>query len=656
MKKTVFVLLACLGYLSTLGQEGGGFPYGSVTMSEIEMTRYDRDTAAAAVVLDEFGEAYITDRDNSARLIFVYHVRIKIFRKEALSRANIEVPLWIDKGYEEKIEQVRASSYSMENGLLTEHKLRSKDVFLEKLNDRVNVAKFAVPGVREGSVIEYTYTIESPFFYNFRSWTFQWDIPKVRSEYWALIPGNWRYNISLRGFLNLSRNDNTIVRDCYGRGPNTADCARYKWAMENVPAFIEEEYMTARSNFISAISFELSQVTFFDGRVDKVTKEWKDAELELQRHTEFGAQLRRGKDIIQNHPSLLSHADPVERAKAIYQFCQEWFQWNGKNGLLTDLGVKKAYETRQGNVPDINLSMIAAMREANLDVEPVILSTRNNGVPVDIYPVLSDFNYVVAKVNIEGKSFLADATDPLLPFGMLPHRCLNGKGRVLGKKESYWTDLAPADRAKQVSVLDLTLEETGKITGTIHTTYSGYDALAMRKHLFSFRSADDFIKDMNNNLHGARITEYELRDADDIYKPLKIILTVELNAFDEAAQDVFLFNPPIPRKWSSNPFKSNERLYPVDFGMGQEATTVFSLRLPEGVEVSNESTQAALSIPDGSGRYYFDLRNDGDRISVSSSIILGRGIYTATEYHYLKELFAAMIQKQNEVLVFRKKT
>jgi hypothetical protein len=55
-----------------------------------------------------------------------------------------------------------------------------------------------------------------------------------------------------------------------------------KVAMRNIPAFVEEDYMTARSNFLAAVHFELSEIVYFDGRTDKLTQEWKDAENELR--------------------------------------------------------------------------------------------------------------------------------------------------------------------------------------------------------------------------------------------------------------------------------------------------------------------------------------------------------------------------------------
>ena len=180
--------------------------------------------------------------------------------------------------------------------------------------------KFAIPNVRVGSVIEISYELESPFIFNFRNWEFQSDIPKIKSEYWATIPGNYLYNISLRGYLKLTKNENILIKDCFTPGGGgTADCSRYKWEIDNVPAFVEEDYMTEKSNFVSMINFELSEVDYIDGRKDRVTKEWKDADQELKSSDRFGVQLKRGKSIMDGHIDALlkNETDPLGKAQKI---------------------------------------------------------------------------------------------------------------------------------------------------------------------------------------------------------------------------------------------------------------------------------------------------------------------------------------------------
>jgi hypothetical protein len=140
--------------------------------------------------------------------------------------------------------------------------------------------------------------------------------------------------------------------------------------------------------------------------------------------------------------------DPLEKAKKIYSFIQSRVSWNEDFGFLTDAGVKKAYENKRGGVPEINLLLVGALQSAELEAEPVLLSTRAHGLPNDIHPVLSSFNYVIATVKIGEQSYLLDATDPMLVFGMLPERCINGKGRVMPLKDSYWIDLKPTHKHK----------------------------------------------------------------------------------------------------------------------------------------------------------------------------------------------------------------
>ena len=88
--------------------------------------------------------------------------------------------------------------------------------------------------------------------------------------------------------------------------------------MENIPAFKEEANMTAKSNFLAAVYFELSEVHHFDGRVDKITKEWKNTDIEVRTDPKGGGQLKKGKDVIGPiETQLKTISDPLEKAKQI---------------------------------------------------------------------------------------------------------------------------------------------------------------------------------------------------------------------------------------------------------------------------------------------------------------------------------------------------
>src|SRR5687768_8038631 len=157
MKKIYGILLLHFLLGSVYGQDNG-FPFGKVTYNDLNMKVYERDTTAPAVVLNEFGEAYI-DEGGNFNLLFKYHAKIKILKKSGLSYADIEIPLWKQNGKIEILRSVKASAFNIENGSMRETTLNDRDVFTENRGKFYDVKKFAIPNVREGSVIEFTYVM-----------------------------------------------------------------------------------------------------------------------------------------------------------------------------------------------------------------------------------------------------------------------------------------------------------------------------------------------------------------------------------------------------------------------------------------------------------------------------------------------------------------
>jgi hypothetical protein len=589
-------------------------------------------------------------------LVFKYHVKIKILKTGGLKQGDFAILLRKSGGKSESIKSVAGSSFNLENGLIQESRLDPKNLFKEDKGKFYDYMNFALPNVRIGSVIEVEYRLESPFIRNFRNWEFQSEIPKIYSEYWARMPGNFRYDISLRGFLPLTKNESTVAKGCYTpRGASTADCLQLKCAIKDIPAFKEEDYMTARSNFLSAVSFELAEVLYFDGHKDKLTREWKDVEDELRRDSKFGLQLKRGGDIMDQYleQTLAGEIDPLKKAHKIYNFIRDRYQWNEVYGEYSEFGIRKAFDSRVGNVGDINLSLIAALKFAGLVVEPLLLSTRENGLITELHPVLSEFNYVIAKLNINNKIYLLDATDDFLPFGLIPERCLNGKGRVLGEKESYWYELKAPEREKNISLQNLRLENDGVIRGTIANTYLGYDAVKERKKIFTAGSEKEYIDQLFAKDGLMNVIAYSIEHAQEETLPLVLKMEVELDAV-RAAKGDFLFNPFIRDRWVANPFKSSERLYPVDFGIPIEEVVVLNLELPEGYEIADIPPKVGLSLPDAGGRYIFNLQQNGELLTMSSSLLIGKAVFSSNEYHYLKELFDRVVATQQTNVLFKK--
>ncbi len=655
MNKTLSLLFLLILSLTTQAQN---FNYGAITHDDYQFDRKTLDSNANAIVLKEFGTASIQIDDNthSLVLIFEHHVKIKIYNKEGFKEANIVIPTYKDSNREETISDLKASTFNYVDNNFVESVMDKKAVFTENRSKYTRLTKFTLPNLKEGSVIEYSYILRSPNLFNYKTWEFQGDIPKVSSEYVAYIPGIYNYNVSLRGFQKLTDQKSELSKECLRLSGVAIDCSKMTYLMKNIPAFIEEDNMTAPSNFKSAIYFELSDVQNINGGKTFYTKTWKDVDYELSNYKTLGDQMKR-KDIFKELiPTITKGStDDLEKAKAIYNYIKKQIKWNNYYGVYSEDNIKKSLDNRSGNVADVNLSLIAALSAANLDAEAVLLSTRDNGTVNKLYPVMSDFNYLVAKVNIGDKSYLLDATEPLLPFALLPLRCINDQGRVINlKKPSYWIDLKASQKSTTNYVLTGKMTTDGKIVGTLLTHSMGYAAYAKRKDISRYNSPDEYVEKLDERLTRIKILEHSISNLDSVENALTEKYEIEFTVNDGSNNKQFYFSPFFINPISKNPFNLNERTYPVDLGAASDERIVINVTLPEKYELLEKPKDMAIGLPNAGGKYLLQTGLQDNTISVSQIMQLNNAIYQADEYLYLKEFYSKIIQNQKTEFLLKK--
>jgi hypothetical protein len=660
MKKALIIALV-LSFSLKLSK-AQNFTFGNTTPAEMDMAKYANDTSAHAVVLQEFGESKMNvANDDYIKIFYTYHVKIKIFDSKGFDQGTVQIPVYNNSGgdsYEDVNSIKGITTYKDDNGLTRQIELENKKIYPVKENKHWANYKFALPGLRNGCIIEYQYTIESPYWENFHSWQFQTDIPKISSEYDVHIPGFWNYNASIRGFLKLDKNTSEIETQCFSSGGAHCDCSFITYGMHNIPAFIEEDAMTAPKNYRSAINFELvDYINPYTGAKVKYTKEWKDVDYLLKADPDFGHQLKKEslfKDKIAQ--VITAKTDDLSKAKAIYAYLQKWFKWNEYSGISCVEGLSKAFDSHSGNSADINFSLINALKAAGLKADAVILSTRENGSINNLYPVINDFNYVIAKVDIGTNSYFLDATDPLLPFGMLPLKCLNGQGRVMSlDKPSYFVDLVTNQKQKSTYSMEFTLQEDGKLKGTI-TNYSiGYEAYLRRKAIKKFNSTDEYVEELNSRLPKLKILNSTISDLDSLDRPIGEIYEVEISLYDKVNTGNFTFNPFFLNRITENPFKMTDRLYPVDWGMASEQRNILTVHLPKGYVVATPPQTSNVQMPNDGGKFLSSYDPLDNSFTFSNIIQFNKGIYSPIEYTYLKELYNKVIQTEKGEMVFKKK-
>ncbi|WP_439131941.1 hypothetical protein [Polaribacter sp.] len=619
------------------------------TLDELKMTVYQKDSTAAAVVLYEHANVYL-DPKNDYNTRTDYYYRIKILDKKAFDKANISIDLYKKK----KVKDIKAMTYNIsDTGAMHVTPIDNDKIFEVEESKNWTAHRFTMPNIKEGSVIEYSYSIISPYL-GIPDWYFQSDIPKIKSEFDAAILGNYKYNVRITGYQKLDKDKPSVNKKCvYLDGIGEGACLIYSYGMYNIPAFKEEGYMLSKDNYISHLSFDLESHTDTRGVVEDYTSTWKDADKKFKK-IYLNNQTSKKSFFRKKIPEdILLTKNDLEKAKKIYDFIKNHFTWNDRYWNFEDENVKQAFDAKVGTAGEINLSLYNTLQAAEIESDLVILSTREHGIPTTLYPVIFDFNYLIVKVKIDEKDYYLDATDDFLPFGQVPFRTLNGNARIINyKKESNWVKLQPKyPSVKNVSV-KLDMNEEGDFEGSLLLHRQGYEAERQRKILYNLGD-DGFVEKFEQDNPDVEVVDYEVTDKDNLEKKLQEVFKVNL-IMDDDLSDKIRINPFFFDRLEQNPFKLKERNYPVDFGYTRKSNFVLSLKIPEHYTITQLPKNFAISLPNKDGLFVLKVVKNNDIVSLYSRIVISKSTFPSNEYFALKEFYKQIIIAENSYIILEK--
>ncbi|MCF2445480.1 DUF3857 and transglutaminase domain-containing protein [Dyadobacter sp. CY345] len=636
--------------------------YGIVDRASLEMNAYPADSSAEALVLYDFGELRFSYQDHvGLMLIFEYRVRIKILKESALDRASVIIRYGEDGNLErdESITDISGFTYNLVANNIETVAMPKKAIVREKLSDKYWVCKFNLQNVRKGSVIEYTYTKATPFA--FRSepddWNFQQDIPCKWSEYKITIPNVLYYKITFGGYLPLHIDKRENVNIDIGHRQIDGPGLAYRFVIKDAPAFANESYITTKKDYVSRIAFELASVHIYGEGMKSYSQTWPDVDRTLLSTGSFGGQLKNFLFIKEINEVLAKKTtDPEERMALAYDYIRQNIKWNGETGLVSEEGVKKAFENKKGNVSDINLMLTNLLRQLGLESNPVVLSTRSHGRVIEEIPLIDGFNYVVSHVKLGEKEYLLDATQRNTPLGMLPENALNTKGRlVLNNGKGRFLDLRSKVALRKYQKIDADVSpENGLLKGKYFMTLGGYEALRWRDR-YLLEAEENFSEQVKKTNPDWDIDNFRVSNKNEkLGESVEITYDFEAES-DGSASDVFYFNPMVAGKIYENPFKALNRIYPVDLTTTSSTTFIGNFKFPEGYYLEQIPQTAIIALPEKAGRFTYQVKQEGNVISVNSVLVINKSYFTASEYELLREFYDRVVEKHAQLLVLKKK-
>jgi len=646
---------------------------GKVTKLELEEKFYPSDSSAVAAILFTKGKVSF-DLDGAFEMTTEVEVKIKIYKKEGYKWGNEQIPFYVGNSRAENVTFSNAITYNLVNNEIQLTKAKAENQFTEERNNFFKIKKLTMPNVKEGSIIEYKYTIKTPYISNIRDWQFQKRIPVKYSQLTTDIPEYLFYNIHSKGpfVFNITKDKLSkfisIAIKRSSREYQTSSMLNFYnhkvdqisyldnrtvYSLENIPPIRDELFVNNINNYASALEHEIAGIKFPNSTYETFLVTWDDIVSDINKSEYFGEQLNKINYFEEDLNSLLNGlGSSIEKAEAIFKFVQSRMNWNEYYGYYCDDGVKKAYQSKAGNYAEINLMLVSMMRHASLEANPVLVSTRSNGIT--IFPSRKAYNIVIASVLIDGNLILMDATSKDSSIEIIPIRDLNWFGRLVKKNEtSELVDLMPKNSSLDVVNFIAKIDNQGKVTGKVREQYLDYKALKFRED-FSGQTNDFLIQNIERQYKGIEIEDYNLtndKNSDDTI--IEKYSINDINSVESIGNKIY-FSPLLHFVMLENPFKQETREYPVDFSFPFKDKHMISLTIPEGYQVETLPSNIAIAMDKKYGSFSYAISNENNQIQLMSVLEITTSIIPAEDYDILKEFFKLVIDKQNEKIVLKK--
>lgn len=650
--------------------------FGKVSKAELEEKFYPTDSVAEAAYLYRKRKTYYTYNQNTGfRVVTEVHNKLKIYNKEGFKNANISILYYSDGKNRETVSGIKGYTYNINDGRQNKVKLSKSNIFDEKRNKYFSIKKITMPNIKEGSVIEWKYKLVSPRFWYISDVQFQFDIPVKRLDYQIEHPEWFIFDKTPKGYFSVPHKSfkrsgsitsksrvRSETRTAMGGVATSSDVVTnttnllYEQATYNatdVPALKSgEPFISHIRNYRGGIKFELSAVKYPDSPVKQFSKTWENVAKEIYKSESFGGELTKSSFYKDDLQMLLADASSDnEKIVAIYEFVKSKVKWNGYYNKYTDVSTRKAYKEGAGNAASINLLLTSMLREAGFNANPVLTSTRANGIPV--FPTMDGFNYVIASITTSNGVLLLDATDQYSSVNTLPFRVMNWNGRLVKRDgTSSWISLIPKRHTLEDNFVNVKLSDDGTIEGMVRTKYTGLRALNYRKRNNGLKE-EDVIAKLEDN-YSIEVDNFKVTNAKNNYKPLARLFKFSSEDLVEEISGKMYINPLLFFAYSTNPFKLEERKYPVDFGIPWKEKNTVTIEIPEGYKVESIPQVAAIGLPDGIGLFKYQVKQIGNKVKIVSLLQFNKGVIVPQYYGQLKEFFKQVVEKETEKIAISK--
>lgn len=627
--QSILIILFFIGFSDAYSQKKvKPFHVSELKKGDLSNSTFKDFPDAKARILFDYGELKFIPIEERYIIERSRHLRIKFLEDTVWSAHKLGLTSF------EKDDLISIIHYSLEDG-----KVKEKEIKMDwpSFNKYTAITKEVV-GFKSGDILDFEFIERLESVEDFPSWQFEYEIPVDYSEWYAEIPGMFKYRPIFKGYVPFLLNSSEILKD---ENKNWVEIDgfyvyQYRFVCAEIDPFEKVIYSPSSKNYLTSVDFYLEGIETFKSQKAVAGQSWEQVASQLYRDEKIIGKIKKfnASEIIKE---LDLDSNQMRNTYVIYNWLNDNTSWNGDIGIFAEQSLDELIQSRSGSIADINLTLIALLEEAGINARPVILRTIDQGEVNMEFPNSSQFNYLVCWIDIQGKKLLLDASEDCLVVGILRAICLNNRGLVVTPRFEEWVDLEETRVAKFKIVTHASIQDD-KLISFVQISKLNY---------YAYEDCQNFnnLRELVKIEPGLVISNVKLSKRDSILSGNRIEFDCDADSIVSKSGSTWTFEPFWFERIKSSPFNAKERKYPIVFPYLFEYHWNFIFTFSDNIEILDFPENDFIAISDNTIQFTYQVIPLDGVLQLNAQLSILRRRYKPYLYEEILEFYEDIYEK-----------
>jgi len=266
---------------------------------------------------------------------------------------------------------------------------------------------------------------------------------------------------------------------------------------------------------------------------------------------------------------------------------------------------------------------------------------------------MSQFNQVLACVDLFGNKLFLNATSLYRPYNLLAETDLNFHAFVLNKSNPYWQKVVPFVKSRQYLNLSYNFTNINSPNCDLQIQENGYYASENRQ-LISENGVESSLKNiLSSSLFELNKDSTVIKNKLDVNKPLMVNANIPIEAEWNDESNVIYFNP-FPQLLSKNPFLKEDRQYRIDYNYNRNTLVMISVKIPKSYRFEEIPISQLVKLPDNIAKFGLTSKIINNELKLKVNFEIMRASISKDLYSDLRQLYSLMVKHLNGNIIIKK--